>query len=329
MINVGIVGTGSISNKFVESAEMLEHVEVGGVLSRDLEKARAFSQKYGLKAYFDDYQDMLKSDRIDTIYVALPNSLHFEYGMQAVAAGKRVILEKPFVSNLSELTRLYQAAEQSNVQLFELDRVIGSPNYLAIQDALEKIQPVRVVSINYSQYSRRYDAFLSGKMQNVFSDEFSGGALVDLGVYSIHLVTGLFGAPQQITYVAEQLPNTIDVSGSLTLKYDGMFASLIQSKNTKCNNRITIQGEKGTIYAYPAPSKIDKVELDTTTLTDITAASNLDGATARLKEIARIVTEKDQDAYRENLKHIQIVMETMVQARKVAGIVFTADKGTA
>jgi predicted dehydrogenase len=325
MVNVGILGTGFISEIMVEVAKSVKTFEILGVLSRDIEKAQDFARKNQVELAYSDYGDLLENERFDTIYVALPNSLHFDYAMRAVSAGKSVIVEKPFVSNLDELDELVQAAKENDVYLFELDRVTDGPGLQIIKRHLGEIAPVRMVTINYSQYSRRYDALLAGEIMNVFSDEFSGGALVDLGVYGIHLVTDLFGAPQKVFYCAEKLPNTIDVSGSLTLQYDGMIANLIQSKNSRSDSKMTFQGEKGTLYAEQTPSRINGVELVIPQEEVISMVPEVDGTVANLREIARIIEEGDRDRYVEKLEHISVVMEVLVSARESAGIVFQAD----
>ena len=326
MVNVGILGTGEISERMVQSASLVENLNVVGVLSRDVQKARDFSRKNHVEMYFSNYDDLLKNERINTVYVALPNSLHYEFTLRAIKAGKSVIVEKPFVSNLNECNKLMEAAKVEGVYLFELDRVIGTPGFLTIQKHMEEIAPIRLVTINYSQYSRRYDELLAGKVNNVFSDEFSGGALYDLGVYGVHLVTGLFGPPLEVSYLADTLPSTIDVSGILALKYVGMIANLVHSKNSRSENNMTFQGEKGTIYVSPTPSRILQVKVAKFQEEELIIANEIDSTVSNLREITRIMEKGDQDRFLKKLEHIHFVMEVLVKARKSAGIVFKADK---
>jgi scyllo-inositol 2-dehydrogenase (NADP+) len=269
---------------------------------------------------------MLKDPDIDMIYIGLPNSLHYEVALKALKAKKQVIIEKPFTSNMNEFIHLIQTAMENNVKLFEMNRVLQLPNYQVIKDHLKDIAPIRVITWNYSQYSRKYNDLLAGSIRNVFSPEFPGGALVDLGVYGVHFVTGLFGAPQDITYVATQLPNTIDTSGNLILKYNGYFASLVQSKNSKADNRITIQGEKGTLTISGTPWILDQVELDTDHKELINVKQPLNPMAYNLIEFLRILNENDETAYRAQLDHIQAVQMILDEARKSAGIIYTADK---
>lgn len=326
MLKVGIVGTGMISDSFVKAAHQLKEVEVIAIQSRTQESAQEFAKKNNVKKTYDDYELMLKDDEINAVYIGLPNSLHFDYGIKALKAHKITILEKPFLSNMAEYDQLMQLSIKTKTKVFEMNRVIQLPNFKNIQAHLKDIEPIRMITMNFSQYSRKYNDYLAGRILNVFSEKFSGGALVDLGVYSVHFLVGLFGAPKDLTYIASLLPNTIDVGGNLVCRYDGFIASVIQSKNSKCDNRITIQGEKGTIYASPTASALRKVELDLTEKTDITVTQDLEGMAYTLRDIANIVETNDELAYQNRVEQSRLVMEVLCKARKSAGIVYEADQ---
>jgi predicted dehydrogenase len=326
MWKVALCGTGMISDWFVQSAKQVEGIQVVAVHSRHLETAQEFASKNTIEKTYTEYDLMFNDPEIDMIYIGLPNSLHFEVALKALKAKKHVIVEKPFTSNMTEFIQLVQVAFDNGVKLFEMNRVLQLPNYQVIREHLKDIAPIRLITWNYSQYSRKYNDLLAGNVRNVFTSEFSGGALVDLGVYGVHFVTGLFGAPQDITYVATQLPNTIDTSGALTLKYDGYIASLVQSKNSKAENRITVQGEKGTLTVSGTPWILDQVELDTDHKELVNVSQPLNPMAYNLIEFIRILNENDETAYRAQLDHIQAVQLILDEARKSAGIVYDADK---
>jgi len=326
MLKIGIIGTGMISDSFVKAATQLDEIESVAVLSRDYDRAVDYAAKNNIPKAYGDYHAMLQDKDIDAVYVALPNSLHFDYAMQALQSKKIVIIEKPYLSNVAEFDMLMALSQKMETKVFEMSRVLQQPNFKNIQAHLKDIEPVRMITINFSQYSRKYNDYLAGRIMNVFSDEYSGGALVDLGVYGVHFMIGLFGMPKSLTYVAQQLPNTIDVGGNLVLTYDGMIASLVQSKNSKCENRITIQGEKGTITASPTASRLDKVELDTTEKRDISVAHVLDGMAYNLRDIAHIIATNDELEYKKRTEQSRSVLEVLENARHNAGIVFKADQ---
>ncbi|MDP2814097.1 MAG: Gfo/Idh/MocA family oxidoreductase [Erysipelotrichaceae bacterium] len=325
MLKVGLLGTGNISEMFVQATKNVEGIEATAVFNRDQLKANIFADQHRIKKAYNDINVMLNDEEINCIYIGLPNSMHFDYAIKALKAGKTTIIEKPFVSTLVEFDQIKEASEESRAMVFEMTRVMELPNYKTIKDSLELILPVRLVTVNFSQYSRRYNDLLAGKMPNVFSDEFSGGALMDLGVYGVHLMVGLFGKPRGLLYVANHLSNSVDLSGNLIMKYKGFIASLVQSKNSKCDNRITIQGERGTMYITPTASILSKVELDMDERTDISAKQEHESMVYTLEKIVGVVSRNEVTTQQQMLAHSRDVMEVMEKARRSAGISFVAD----
>lgn len=325
MLKVGLVGTGNISELFVQATKHVDGIEATAVFNRDQHKANIFADQHRIKIAHNDYNAMLNDPHVNCIYIGLPNSMHFDYAIKALKAGKVTIVEKPFVSNLAEFDEVQKTAEENDTMIFEMTRTMELPNFKTIKDNLELILPIRLVTINFSQYSRRYNDLLAGKMPNVFSEEFSGGALMDLGVYGVHLMIGLFGKPRGLMYVANHLSNSVDISGTLIMKYKSFIASLAQSKNSKCDNRITIQGERGTIYATPTASILAKVELDMDERTDISAIQEHESMVYTLAKITGVVERKDTEMAKLMLAHSRDVMEVLEKARRSAGITFMAD----
>jgi scyllo-inositol 2-dehydrogenase (NADP+) len=325
MIKVGLLGTGNISELFVQATKHVEGIEATAVFNRDQLKANIFADQHRISKAYNDINMLLNDEEVNCIYIGLPNSMHFDYALKALKAGKTTIIEKPFVSNLAEFDQVKAVSEESKAMVFEMTRTMELPNFKTIKDHLELILPVRLVTINFSQYSRRYNDLLAGKMPNVFSDEFSGGALMDLGVYGVHLMVGLFGKPRGLMYVANHLSNSVDLSGNLVMKYKGFIASLVQSKNSKCDNRITIQGERGTIYVTPTASILDKVELDMDVRTDISAKQEHESMVYTIAKIVGVVERNDVTMQQAMLAHSRDVIEVLEKARKSAGITFVAD----
>ena len=104
---------------------------------------------------------MLNREDIDFVYVASPNSLHFQYSLQAMQHGKHVICEKPFTSNCREFQILDTYAREHHLFLFEAIVTSHMPNYLTLKEKLPELGTIRMVQCNFSQYSSRYDKFLA------------------------------------------------------------------------------------------------------------------------------------------------------------------------
>lgn len=324
-MRVGVLGTGNISAEFMKAAGVAE-VEVVAVYHRELEKAQRFAADWGIEKSCDNYNEFLGDESFDTVYVGLPNGLHYEYGRKALMAQKNVLMEKPFAANLKEFDELVKQAKFNHVYLIEMDRVTSLPNFQLLKTRLSEIEPVRLVTIDFSQYSRKYDAYLEGDIGNVFTTKCAGGALYDLGVYCVNLAVALFGKPANLVYIADKLPTGVDIGGNLVMKYQDMIVSITVSKNSIGDKRTTIQGEKGTFMCENVPSVLPAVELVSRNGSErISVDQQYDGTSYTLIEMKRIIDDHDTEACNLRLIQSRKVLQVLTSARKSAGIVFESD----
>ncbi len=324
-MKIGIVGTGSISSLFVRNANMLNDFSCLSVYGRNLDKAKSFKEECSLVRYFDNYEEFLNDKEIDCVYIGLPNSLHYEYAVKAIKHNKHIIIEKPFVSNQNEFDRLLEICKQNDVKIVEVNRVLNLPNYYAIKENITKCGNVAIVTGTYYQYSRKYDAFINGEKPNVFTSEYSGGALMDLGVYNIHLIIGLFGLPISSHYIAKKLEDSVDLAGILTLEYKDFIVALTQSKVTFGNNQFMIQGDKASIIAEAIPSRLEKIFLHMKNeKLDISKTQIQDNFYYALLDVSKCFF--DSGHYETRLEQSRNVLKVLDEGRKSANIVFDADK---
>jgi len=243
-MKLGVVGSGNIVEALFKSL-MKSDLKVEGLWCRNQDKGHGFEEKYGC-AYFDTYEELLNSD-IDTVYIGLVNSLHYEYAFKAIDSGKNVIVEKPFTSRYAECIDLIDFAEEKGVFIFEAIMSRYSKNYDSFMMHLDRIGDIKLIQANYSQLSSRYDDYMNKKVLPSFDPDYSGGALYDLNVYNVHFVTGLFGSPYTVQYFANKGFNGIDTSGTLILDYHGFKAILTAAKDSKSHCFTMIQGTNGYI----------------------------------------------------------------------------------
>ena len=130
------------------------------------------------------------------------------------------------------------------------------PAYLSIREELKNLGDIKIVSMNYSQYSSRYDAFKRGEILPAFNPKMAGGALMDINVYNINFVVGLFGAPKSFTYSAN-IERGIDTSGVMVMDYGNFKAVCIGAKDCQVLTASTIQGDKGNIFMEIPVNTID------------------------------------------------------------------------
>ncbi|RDW17118.1 gfo/Idh/MocA family oxidoreductase [Oceanobacillus arenosus] len=240
------IGTSWITEAFINATTHFKEVELASVYSRTEEMARSFATKHGAKEWFTNIEEMLQTE-IDFVYIASPNSMHYEHILTCIDHHKHVFCEKPLVLNEQQWQVIHERAKQSDIYVFEGYRHLFSPNYKLLKKSLLEVGQVRSVMFQYIQYSSKYDAFKNGNIANVFMKEFAGGALMDLGVYPLSMAIDLFGEPNDTTYFPVLLENGIDGSGTLVLTYDAFNVTILCSKIAQANMPSEIQGEDGTI----------------------------------------------------------------------------------
>ena len=250
-MKLAVLGTGKIVQ---EALPVLEELDIRpcAILGtgRSRERTEALAGRYGIPLCSCQYEQILDSGA-DTVYVALPNTLHFPYAREALLRGMHVIVEKPATPTLDQLLELRRLAEEGGVVLAEAMTVHHLPAFLALQKQLGRLGPIRLAGLNFSQYSSRYDAFLEGETAPAFDPAQAGGALMDLNVYNIHCAAALFGRPRGVRYFAN-LQRGVDTSGALTLDYGGMTAVCLAAKDCQGAHASFIQGEGGWLELHGA-----------------------------------------------------------------------------
>ena len=189
MVRFGIIGTSSISDKFVEALKTIKKCEVTAVYSRSVEKGDYFATKHDIKTIYLSLEEMAESQKVDAVYIASPNGLHPSQAIKMMENGKHVICEKAIAPTVKELDEMIRIAKENNVVLMEAMRPTLNPNFNIIKESLEKIGPVRGITASYCQYSSRYDNLKKGELTNIFDPKFSGGALYDIASITYSKIT--------------------------------------------------------------------------------------------------------------------------------------------
>ena len=246
-MNFGIIGTNFVSDYFMSGALECPDCEVVAVSATSMEKADKFADKYNIPHRFDDYEKMAEADLIDAVYIATPNGKHLTHSKYFLERKIPVFCEKPLAGNLKEVEEMIACAKANNTYLHEGLVPIFNPNFVALTNALELIGPIRQVTLNFSKYSSRYDAYLRGENPTTFRCELANGAIMDLGVYPIGLCVCLFGKPRKILSASSLLPTKADISGTSIFCYDDFNVSISYSKASDTENLSEICGERGII----------------------------------------------------------------------------------
>ena len=326
-MKLGIVGSGMIVQEFLPSLVQLEGLEIVGMqgTKKSIGKVEEICIKYGITKFTDDFNKLCEFG-IDTVYIAVPNFLHFEYCKKALEKGLNVIVEKPMTTNYRQAKELSDLAKEKKLFLFEAITTLYFENYKKIKDWIGKIGDVKLVQSQYSQYSSRYDAFKRGEILPVFDPEKAGGALMDLGLYNLHYVLGLFGKPENVKYYAN-IERNIDTSGVLMIEYKNFNAMCVCAKDSEGKRIGVIQGSEGKILSEEAPSLVGKVTLK---MYDGTTESfddrfSKDRVVPEFKTFISAVNENDLEFCYKQLEKSLLVSEVQTKARLEAGIKFPQD----
>ncbi|RXI21799.1 Gfo/Idh/MocA family oxidoreductase [Pediococcus pentosaceus] len=311
-----IVGTGMIVKDFLTMTPLLPEIELKAITGtpHGIDNMEKLQMQYGIDRVYTDIDECLANEEIDTIYVAVPNHLHFAFAKKALEAGKNVICEKPFTLNLAELEELAELAQTKQLILLEAITNQYMMNYQKIKEAVSTLGEIKVIECNYSQYSSRYDAFKAGEVLPAFNPKFGGGALMDINIYNIHFVVGLLGAPSSVKYLAN-IEKDIDTSGILILNYPDTKVVCIGAKDSTATIRSTIQGTKGLVIVNGATNVLDNFDIESKAgIENFDFKQNSHRMYEEFKAFQRIIAEKDLKEAALRLQHSEEVLRVVEQA---------------
>ena len=251
MTRFGIIGTGRISDWVVDDALEDGRFSVSAVCSRNIEKAHDFIKRHGLegaKAY-SSVKDMVADSLVDAVYIGTPNQTHLEYSRICMEAGKHVLCEKPLAVSADEGEEMARIAKKNGVLLMEAMISTLNPNFKAMRAMIPECGKIHTCHAVFCQYSTRYEALKKGVIASSFKSG-TGGAIRDIGIYTIYPIVALFGMPESIlpalTYF-ETKEGPTDIFGDVILRYRGMDAVLSWSKVNDSSIPTEFSGEAGTL----------------------------------------------------------------------------------
>lgn len=264
--NIATIGTSSITESFIRSCKYVKNADLYCVYSRSENRAREFAEKNGAEKYYNDLNLMLSDNNIDIVYIASPNSLHYEQSKKCLEYGKNVLCEKPITVTPDEFCELRELAGKKGLIYLEAMKSMHSKGLPAIKSNINKLGIIRTAHLDFSQRSSRIDKYMSGQLPNIFNPEFRTGGLMDLGVYNVYVAVELFGKPDEIISSCDFLKSGADISGTVILKYkkfnsnSDLTVTITYSKAANGFIGSCILGDTGAIL-LDSVSKLSKVRL--------------------------------------------------------------------
>ncbi|MBM7051368.1 MULTISPECIES: Gfo/Idh/MocA family protein [unclassified Rothia (in: high G+C Gram-positive bacteria)] len=257
MLRLGIIGTGFISQHFIEASRSFFEPVV--IMSRSRENAQELAKATGIDANHASTIGQLLTHSLDAVYIASPNSLHAEHTLAAIDAGVHPIVEKPAFWNPAQWESVHRAADTAGVLVLEAARNMYEPGMTCVIEEAQK-RKVTSACFTYAQYSSRWDALTAGQIPNIFSLDFGGGALVDLGVYAVYTAIACFGEPSDVSYKAVLAPSGVDAHGTLVLTYPTFDVTIRVAKDYAASSPAEIYAGRERLV-FTGVNDIRSVEL--------------------------------------------------------------------
>lgn len=322
-MKVVTVGTSSITKTCINSMRNAG-IEIYACVGRDLDRTQKFAEEMNVDLYSNEFDRVIKSNNFDTVYIATPNATHFEYGKKALEAGKNVILEKPMCSNFKEASALVKIALANHCYLFENNKVPHSLAFKQIKQDVNNIGDIKMVNLNFSKVSSKYADFKNGRPQNTFSLEMCSGALMDLNMYNISAVVGLFGLPSESLYLCNKTDG-VDTSGVALLRYKNFIATCTSCKDSNSKSYVSIAGERSEIYADKCITMVDSYDVNENSDVEHKDFYCDDFFLSTFRDYVSIIENNRKDLYEYYLKQTLMTMKVLDDLRKSANIKYPVD----
>lgn len=260
----GIMGPGGIARVFCRAAKVVEGAEVVAVSSKSLERAKSFAEQEGVPSYYDSYEEMVKREDIDVVYIATTHNFHFENIMLALSHGKHVLCEKCMVLTKADAETVFKTAKEKGLFVMEATWSRFIP---AMRQAKEWVDEGKIGELINTEYAL---GFVSKPGSRLQLPELAGGAMYDVGIYGFETVTYFSKSP--IVDIKSHITwkDGVDVIDSVILCYeDGSTAAFNCTISAPMNNHLYLYGTKGRILMDNplCPNSCTLEGLDKSTLT--------------------------------------------------------------
>ncbi len=241
----GIVSTANIAvAKVIPGMRRASNAEVLAIASREPGRAEATAATLGIPRAYGSYEALLADPDIDAVYIPLPNHLHAEWTIAALRAGKPVLCEKPIALTADEAQGMVDVARETGVPLMEAFMYRQHPSWVAVRElvASGRIGRLRAVDSWFSYFNDD-----PANIRNI--GEFGGGALYDIGCYTINLSRMLFGGePDEVLGRVVRDPALgVDVLTSAILGFADGTATFTVSTRVETDQRVHLYGDRGRI----------------------------------------------------------------------------------
>ncbi|MFD5098576.1 Gfo/Idh/MocA family protein [Streptomyces albidochromogenes] len=324
-LNWGVIAPGWIAGYFVEALQTYTQQRVVAVGSRDAERARTFADRYGIPAAYGSYEELLADDDVDIVYIASPHSSHHDQALQAIEAGRHVLLEKAFTRNAREAAQVIEAARERGVFLMEAMWTRFLPHIDVIRQVLESglLGEVQTVIADHGLPGR------PNPRHRHFDPDQAGGALLDLGVYPVafaHMVLGPFAS---VTAVGTKAFTGVDGQASIIVTGEsGAHGMLNTSLFARTPTKASISGTRARLEIdghFYAPAAVHLISSDHEVLDTFTPELLEGGLCYEAAEAARCVAAGRVESDLMPLSETLSIMRFLDRIRRDLGVAYPGE----
>jgi len=245
-LRIGLIGASRVATYAVIAPARDEpRAEVAAVAARDPRRAEAYAAEHGVPRAHASYEALIADPGIDVVYVATPPRFHREAALAAIAAGKPVLVEKPFAMTAAEAIEMTDAAARAGVPIFEAMHSRFHPFFARLRAAAAEVGPIRRIDARFEIGVRRGD----GEFR--WRDDLGGGALMDLGVYPLAWCRGLTGEEPEVVSARARLVDGVDVRTLAELRFaSGVRATIAAAMDVdERTAAVEVVGARGRVIA--------------------------------------------------------------------------------
>lgn len=238
----GILGTGGIAA--LQTSDLNDNgFTVTAVGSRSQASADEFASRWGIATAHPSYDALVNDENVDAIYVSTPHPFHHENALQALNAGKHVLVEKPFAMNAAQTREVVELAEQKGLVVLEAMWTRYLPHMVRIRELLAEnaLGEIRTLIIDHLQDLPK------DPKHRINDPALGGGALLDLGIYPVSYAFDVLGAPTRIISSGTMTATNVDAQVSMIFEYPNARALLSTALDVRGPNTATISGTNGRI----------------------------------------------------------------------------------
>lgn len=253
-INWAILGPGTIAADFAKAINEVNG-KIYAVGSRNIEKARDFANKNNIEKAYGDYDEMLKDDNIDVVYIATPHCNHYEYIIKSLNNNKNVFCEKAITVNGKQLKEIVDLANEKKLIVAEAMTIYHMPLYKKLRKIVDdgKLGKIKMIQVNFGSL-KEYDV-----TNRFFSPDLAGGALLDIGTYALSFTRYFLSSqPEEILTTVKKFETGVDEQSGIILKNsDDEMAVISLTMRAKQPKRGIVCGELGyiTVENFPRADK--------------------------------------------------------------------------